>query len=255
MPSLADRIQYRALIFAYLYGPPVPVTREEALRVFGSLSKSLCPTASFKYEPSEGENRLGFKVLISEKEGRRSCGITLDVHMGALRMRVDQSYPSSFQDGCERADDILAVIRPLASQSEEQLVEVRVRAQTATNKDSAQEFIAANLLGGNAARLHRLGHLGHFGIRYEIAPEQKADGPLDRPAREVVVEPLREEGSSLYVEVMSKWGRALLRASKGGAGHDIVPGGPLTYSVLKPSQYFGEVSEYVTGTLCPFLEG
>ncbi|MHC5053223.1 MAG: hypothetical protein ACYTKD_00730 [Planctomycetota bacterium] len=253
---MADRIIYRGLVFAAVNAPPVPVPRKTAVQFYSRLTERLCPAASFQYVPpgeGEREGQLSFKVTVKEAEGRRFCNVTIDTLQGGLRLLVDQGFPPTFTDGVERVNEIASAYRDVVSQSEPQLMEARIRAQVATNTASARDFIAGHLLKERATWLARLGSVSHFGLHYDIEPSGDAQGPLEAPARKVVAEPLKEDPTSIYLEVMSNWGR--VRTRPAGDKIEVVPTGPLSHGVETPSKYFEEVASYVREVLCPFLEG
>jgi hypothetical protein len=252
---LGSHLVYRSLIFSFVYGPPVPVTRKDASSFNESISE-LLPHASFKYSPPKAPDNLDFKVEIQQQEGRRREMVLVDVFQGALRFLGQQDFPESSTIAYERADEMHKAMSELASSTTVQMVEVRIRAQLGTQKPSALKYLVESVLGEKAKRVSELGNVNLLGLKYEVSPKDGASSPLDAPARQVVIEPLRDEQSSLYVEVMSKWGRVRATPVQGQPGTvRASPDGPLNVGVLEPSKYFEEVSAYVSGSICGFVGG
>ena len=246
---------YRSLVFASLYGPPVPISRAQAATFNERIAAQLFPHATFKYNPPKEPRKLDFKVEIQEKDGKRGNLVVVDILHGALRCLVQQDYPESFTVAAEKADCVHKVFAPLACNTLAQVMEARVRVQVGTGTRSAQEFMAENVLGQRKGLVDDLGNVAFWGVKYEIAPAGVPSGPLEAPAREVTIEPLREERTSVYIEVMSKWGRTMGKADPEHPGTVQVASGPLGMEVLKPSDYFGEIRSYLTGTVFNFVRG
>ena len=251
--KLAETIRYRAAIYASVHVPPETISRAQATDFYNRLADEGFPQLSLEYVPSTESSP--FKVLMREKEGRRTDTIVVDVHQKhGLRLLVDQAHPESFEVACRKADIVAKLYSPFVSDRQADLVEARIRAQVSTGKKSAIDYLIRKLVKDSENKLTRLGSMSHFGIRYEIAPEFPAAGPLSAPKREVQIEQLREETGSLHVEVMSNWGRMALKPIEEKPGEAQLVQGPLSIRREEPSRYLREISEYIEGQVCPFLE-
>ncbi len=249
--------KYRHLVHAFIYGPPVQITREQGSSLSDKIAREFLPRASFQYFPPSEPGKHDFKISIQEKDGRRSVAITVGLMQGGLRFLVDQAWPESFKVACDNADGIARLFTPLVeARTELQLAEARLRVQVGTDTPSAQTYLLEILLGKKAQELSGLGNVAHFGIKYDVAPTPGPIGPLDAPFRQVTIEPLREENTSLYVEAMSNWGRLLAEAVPGQPGTiKAVPNGPLTFGVRPPSEYLKDIEKYLEAKVYPFLRG
>ena len=249
--------KYRCLVYAFIYGPPVQITREQGSSLSDKIARDFLPRASFQYFPSSEPGKHDFKISIQEKDGRRSVAITVGLMQGALRFLVDQAWPESFKVACDTADGITRLFTPFVEgRTELQLAEARLRVQVGTETESAQAFLLKALFSRRAQELSGLGNVAHFGIKYDVTPTPGPTGPLDAPFRQVAIEPLREEDTSLYVEAMSNWGRILAQAVPGQPGAvKAVPSGPLTFGVRPPSEYLKDIEKYLVAKVYPFLRG
>jgi len=253
---IADRLQYRAAVYAAVYTPPLRLTRDQAMGLYKRIAESGFPKLKLEYNPDENEKP--FKIIMEEKgEGRRIDKITVDIFQGRLRLSIDQAWPDSFDVACKKADQIVEVFGEIVSECEVQISEARVRAQVPIGVSSSKDYMISTLMPTVSARLRNLGQIKFLGLRLQTAPELVGlSSHLDAPSREVTIEPLRQEPGFLYLEVMSNWGRQALRPVPEKPGQaELVPG-PLTLlsGPLKPSDYLGEVRGYIEDNLCPFLE-
>lgn len=253
---IADRLQYRAAIYAAVYTPPLRLTRDQAVGLYKAIADSGFASLALKYTPEENEKP--FKIFMEEMgEGRRIDKVTVDIVQGRLRLLIDQEWPDSFGVACKKADQIVEVFGEIVSECEVQISEARVRAQVPIGISSSKDYMISTLMPTASTRLQNLGQIEFLGLRLQTAPELVGlSSHLCAPAREVTIEPLRQEPGFLYLEVMSNWGRQALRPVQGKPGQaELVPG-PLALlsGPLKPSEYLGEVKEYMEDNLCPFLE-
>ena len=249
---IADRLQYRSVLYAAVYTPPVRLTRDQAMGLYKKIAESGFPKLNLEYSPDE------FKITMEEKgEGRRIDKITVDIVQGRLRLLIDQAWPESFGVACKKADQIVEVFGEIVSECEVQISEARVRSQVPVGIASSKDYMISTIMPTASTRLRNLGQIAFLGLRLQTAPELVGlSSHLDAPAREVTIEPLRQEPGFLYLEVMSNWGRQALRPVPEKPGQaELVPG-PLSLlsEPLKPSQYLDEVKGYIEDNLCPFLE-
>jgi hypothetical protein len=255
---LERSVQYRAVIYAALYAPALRLTRDQATGFYSRLAERLFPKLSLQYMPAEEER--SFRIVMEEKgEGGRRDTLTADIHQGLFRLMLHQEWPDSFDIASRKADEVIGIFRESVAtlgDCEAHLVEVRVRAQVPVQQKSAKDYLVSRLMRDQSRDLDVLGPVAFFGFRYDVGPQGVFSSPLDSPAREVLVEPLRQEQGFLYLEVMSNWGRSAIQPLPDKPDQaELVPG-PLSAAdqLPKPSQYLGEVGNYLEQVLCPFLE-
>jgi hypothetical protein len=249
-------INYRAAIYAALYTPPKGITRESATSLYNDIAQRAFPKLALAYTPAEDEKP--FSIVMEQKsEGRRTDTVTVDLYQGLLRLQFHESWPDSFDVACKRADEVASAMAQAVPECQVQLVEARIRAQVPIPEKSGNDFLISRLMPQKKGAISGLGPISHFGIRYEVRPdESEMTGPLASPGREVSVEALKQEQGALYIEVMSNWGRVALRMSPDMSGQAEIAPGPLSTSaeLPPPSSYLGEVKNYIETSLCPFLE-
>jgi len=253
---LADRIQYRGVIYANLFASPVSVSREQATKLYTSLATALFPKLKLEYTPAEED--VPFKIVMKEEgQGRRADSITLDISNGQLRLLIDQKWPDSLGVACKRADQVWSIYRETIPEGQVQLAEARLRAQLPIPRPSAKDYLAEQLMGKAQANLSSLGNVSFVGMSYQVSPElEHAVSPLEGAAREVKIEPLRQEEGFLYVEVMSNWGRLAVKMSLDRSGEAQIVPGPLELEpeTPAPAKYIEEIRDYIAERICPFLE-
>lgn len=244
---------YRSLIFAALYVPQRPLSREEATTFYRRVAP-LFPDIDFKYE--EAVEGRPFAIRMREQLGKRSATILIDTpDNNTIRLLVEQAWPKSSEVACQSADAVKqAFAEIISSDVRLHLVEARVRSQVSVRgQGQALESLQFAIMGEKAERLKALGNLSFFGVKYEIAPTGKISDGLSSPAREVQIEPLREDGYFFYIDVMSKWGRQILQPGTDPSRMDFAQG-PLDREELTPSRYLQNVIEYLENQVASFLE-
>lgn len=262
MATLAEHIKYREVIFAAIYAPPMNLTRKQATELYSNLADKGFPNLEFQYVPAaEGQP---FKVVMTESQGTRKDTITVEMTRdGSLRLLVNHAWPEAFDIAVRKTDSVKQVFDNIIAESSPQclihLIEVRVLAQTPAPKGDATRFLLNRIFGPSAvpSQWSQLGRVSHWGFHFETSiGQQEPVSPLDWPCRDVTVEPLREDPRSLYINAMSNWGRTLLRGKNEAPEQAEIAQGPLAVSekLPAPSEYFGEVRQYIESTLCPFLE-
>ena len=245
-------ITYRGFVCAALYAPAREVSRDEAMALYGNLSKVCFPQLTLKYTPAaEGKP---FSVMMEESYGRRQNRVSLDVHGGLLRLVVQLDCPESYDVGCRQADEVAAAFGGIIGKSAlRTLVECRLRAQMPVKGKPALEALKFAIMGAEASRLEPVGPISHFGVNYEVAAAGEINNALSAPFRQVTLEPLREDKDFYYIEVMSNWGRQLLKPR--GGQLEVVPGPLSLESELLLSKYLGEVKGYIENQIGSFLGG
>ena len=257
---LAEHIRYRAALYAAIYAPPVKLTRDQATTLYKRLANEIFPNLQLQYVP-ETETQP-FRISMKEADGPRVDTVIVDVQpTSALRLLVRQDWPDAFAIACKKADTVREVFddtvqqAPIEAQIE--LTEARIRADVPVGGDSAQKYLMARMMGEREHAPIGSGQLAHWGIHFEVRPSEPAsEESVAGPCRDVTVEPLRDDPTKLYLEVMSNWGRKAIRPHREKKGQLELVSGPLDVSgaVPQPSAHMEEVRSYIEKELCPFLE-
>jgi len=241
----------REVIFAYLFGPPRLISRQEAMRFHDALCKALrVDDLLFKYQPVElpKPQGRGFACLFERKEGMGGFSVTLEysgIPAQPLRLLMSYTHPASMPHASEWFDEAAAAffggtVDPPTWQRV--VAEVRLRAQCSTKSRDGLAFLRHHVLKLPEPWVRSLGQPLFFAsAKIELAPSNAGDDPLALPRRELLIEVLREDPTSIYMELMSNW----------SAFPD--PAGPVhalniaqLRSILdKPSAYVDEASNYL----------
>jgi hypothetical protein len=210
---MTNSLRTRRVTFAFLFGPPKFVSREEASRIHGSVCDALrCDDLAFRYGTSvtpATPAAKGFTVTMERTEGRGAFGLVID-NRGTgdpVRLRMDYNWPPSLEHIKQQFNLAgEAVFEALQGPWQKVLAEVRQAAQCDVRSNNGLQFIREHVLKLNAERIEDLGTLLAFAsVKLEIAAAPPLDDPLANPKREITIEVLREDPRGLYLEVMSQW--------------------------------------------------
>jgi hypothetical protein len=238
---LPNSLRTRGVNFAYLFGPPRMVAREEASRVHNSICDKLkLDDLSFRYstsEPGIRSSSRGFSIVMERQEGRGAFRIIVDQAPGnPIRLLLEYHWPPSDVHVQERFDDgARTVFESLDGPWQRVLAEARVRAQCDVKGADATRFLRDECLGLPAHHLSALGEPVSFvSIGIHVSPGSQTQDPLEGPARELSVEILREDPKALYLELMSRWTQVPVTA------------GAIPLNTIRPIS--AAPSDYVTDT-------
>jgi len=248
---LPNSMRIREVQFAFLFGPPKFIGRDEASKVHGSICDALGhDDLSFQYKPLGEPERLGsrgFSIILQRGEGRGSYAVTLDNKNIKEPIRLLQVYtwPPALHVAREVFDMTSdAAFVSLGGEWQRVLAEVRLRAQCDTREHSGLSFMKGTLLRAPADWLPGLGEpLSLCGVKFEVAPTPPSEqDSLEGAKRELQVEVLREDPAGIYLELMCQWPQIALSVSAPGSAAEP---GRIRPIDRKPSEYVGYAMDYL----------
>ena len=213
---LANSFSLRGIRFAFLFGPPRLVKREEASRVHSAV----CDTThlddfSFKYSTIAPEERLaskGFSIVFERKEGRGTLGAIIDNRNinGPIRILLEYTWPPSIEHVKENFDIISnSVFDSLEGNWTRVFAEVRLRAQCNTRSGNGLTFLKEKVLGLPQEYISGLGDsLSFCSVKLRVdatQPQPPSEDQIEGARRELLIEILQEDPTSVYLELVSGW--------------------------------------------------
>lgn len=208
-------IKVRSVTFAYLFGPPRLVKRDEASRVSDKICSALgLEDFTFKYEHLDNPvkpdpDQRGFRFAMERREGRGIYVILVEnPNVSApIRLLLEYVWPKSVPDVRQAFDSTSkAVYEALTGNWQKVLAEVRIRAQAPAKGDNALSYVTRHLLRLSPAWMGSLGTpVAHGSVRLRMDPLLPAGDTLETPLRELSIEVLEEDPTHLYFESMSQW--------------------------------------------------
>ena len=242
-----NSLRTRGVAFAYLFGPPRHVRREEASTLHSAVCDRLkMDDIGFRYRPSEQQARptsRGFSIELDRKEGRGGFTMVVDNHdtQQPIRCLMEWAWPPTPQHVTEYFDQTgEALFDALQGDWQRVMAEVRWKAQCDVRASDATQYISEHLLKLTPETLAKLGdRLSFTSLEFHSASAKPTSDPMERPHRQVRIEVLREDPRCVYIELMSQWTQVPL-AAKG-----------IDLSTIRPIE--GKPSAYVDVTQ-KFLE-
>ena len=209
---MPNSLRTRGANFAFLFGPARFIKREEASEVHGAVCDALgLDDIGFRYSTSDAgvkpESR-GVSIVLERKEGRGAFGVQVD-HKGPphepIRLLMAYVWPPTREHLFDQYDAAAtAVFEHLKGNWQRVLAEARIRAQCTAQGNDGLAFLRS-MLRLKADAVDGLGSLSFAGVRFETRSMDFGDSSLDNPKRQLAIELLKEEPSSLYVELVSTW--------------------------------------------------
>ncbi len=209
-----DGQQTRGVSFAFLFGPPRLLERNEAMDVHAKVCDATAhEDLTFKYSTSRDDAKpsaKGFEIALTRKEGRGGLRVVLDnANIGQpIRLFMSYDWPQGLDIVKKTFDEVAhAVFGALEGPGQKVMAEVRVRVQgPSPGRQDASKYLAGELLSVGDKWIGELGEpLVFAAIKLEVAATGFKDDPLEGPRRELSIERLREDPKSLYIELMSQW--------------------------------------------------
>lgn len=211
-------LRTRSVAFAFIFGPPRFIKREEAASVHSRLCDDLSQDdISFRYVPVDPlENpasRKVFRIEMERREGRGGFKVVVDrigppiIPGDGLRLLLDYTWPPSSEHVHEQFDiAAAAVLAALEGQWQKVMAETRVRAQCDAG-GSAIDFMRLRALRLSPGWIESLdGRLAFAGVKLVTAADWPTeDAPLKGPERNISIEVLSEDPNGLYFESVSVW--------------------------------------------------
>jgi hypothetical protein len=218
--------------FAYLFGPPRVLTRPEGLAVYDAVCNALgVDDLTFQYgsAPAGAEGLgapagSGFLIQMQRQVGRGAFAIRIDNQnlQSPIRFLISWTWPPSREHASQDFDAAAeAAFNALGGTWQRVLAETRLHAQIEAHGGSALGFLLNRALRVDTEKLEGLQAPPNYAaVMIETPPgDPSADDALRQPKREIKLEVLREDGRSLYVELMSQWPQfaATVEAGQQGA--------------------------------------
>lgn len=213
---LANSFSLRGIKFAFLFGPPRFVEREEASKVHGDVcTATSLDDFSFKYSTIAPEERLaskGFSIVFERKEGRGTLGAIIDNKNinGPIRILLEYTWPSTIEHVKEYFDMISkSVFDSLEGNWTRVFAEVRLRAQCNTRSGNGLTFLKEKVLGLPPEYISGLGDpLSFCSVKLEVdatQPQPPSEDQIKGAKRELLLEVLKEDPTCVYLELVSGW--------------------------------------------------
>lgn len=211
-----ETLRTRGLMFAYLFGPPRAIDRATASQVHNRVCDELkLDDFSFRYttgEPGLKEQSRSWAILMERPENRGRFRIAVD-HAGGtkpLRVLMEYQWPISPDiDANERFDMAAkAVFEALPGEWRKVVAEVRLRTQCDAAGGNAAAYMTGRLLNLQGRRSEAMTPISFASTTLHSVPTELTTDPLTNPIREVMIEVLREDPRSLYMEYMARWTQA-----------------------------------------------
>lgn len=205
-----NTLRTRGLRFAFLFGPPRLITREEGTSFYAAVSDALgIDDFTYTYRSPESPDPRAprpVSVELARKEGRGALGIKIDNPglQSPIRLLIAYEWPPSGEHVRQVFDEVAqATFSSLPGDWERVVAEVRILAECTAAGSSGLEYLRQRL-----DWLNSLGEPMHFiGIKVEIeasAPTPNGD-TLSGSRRELSIELARDDPRNLYLELMSMW--------------------------------------------------
>jgi hypothetical protein len=211
---LANSFRLRGVKFAFLFGPPRFVQRDEASTVHSAVcDRTHLDDFSFKYSTIEPEIRLaskGFSIVFERKEGQGTLSARIDnknIHE-PIRLLLEHTWPPTREHVIEYFDNISeSVFESLGGDWTRVFAEVRLRAQCNTRSNDGLAFLKEKVFGLPTTFTSELGGpLTFCSAKLEIsATNPPSDKQIEGAKRDLLIEPLREDQTCIYLELVSQW--------------------------------------------------
>lgn len=250
---LANSLRLRGIKFAFLFGPPRFVKREEASNVYSAVcNKTHLDDFSFKYTTIDPDERLaskGFSIIFERKEGRGALVAIIDNKniKSPIRVLLDYTWPPTIDHIKENFDSISeSVFESLEGNWTRVLAEVRLRSQCSTRSNNGLTFLREKVLGLSQECISGLGEpLSFCSVKLEVnatQPQPPSEDQIKGAKRELLIEVLREDPSCVYLELVSQWPQ-LAPIPRNQTGQIAL--GNIREIDSKPSVYIEEASSFL----------
>ena len=213
---LANSFSLRGIKFAFLFGPPRFVEREEASKVHGDVCTATgLDDFSFRYSTIAPEERLaskGFSIVFERKEGRGILGVMINNKNinGPIRILLEYTWPPTIDHIKENFDSISeSVFESLEGNWTRVLAEVRLRSQCSTRSNNGLTFLREKVLGLSQECISGLGEpLSFCSVKLNVdatQPQPPSEDQIKGAKRELLIEVLQEDPTCVYLELVSGW--------------------------------------------------
>lgn len=251
---LSDTLRTRAVIFAFLFGPPRFIRRDEASELYGAVCDALnVEDLTFRYstaEPATRASSIGFSISLARKEGRGEYSVIVDQPNAEMPIRLLMQYawPPSLEHVVEYFDmTAQAVFDKLAGPWQKVLAEARTQAEVHPSGENGLSFLKRRVFCLRDDWYQTLGTgLSMAGVKFEVHPGRPDQGDsLSNPGRDLMMEVLRQTPAGLYLELKSMWPQ-MPQAMDGTVPFDL---SAIREIDKKPSEYVSESNQYLRDVL------
>ncbi len=210
---IANTLRTRSIVFAYLFGPPRVVEREEAYKIHRGVCDDLkCDDLSFQYQNPEAQKpgSRAFILQFRRKEGRGGIAVTIDNQgmQTPIRLLLEYHWPPSVEHVTETMDSISeAAFQNIEGTWTRVLAEARIRAQCSVpnEHDSATGFMRADIFHLPGQWFDAFGSIKHLSAQFITPAGSFGEDPIENPYRELTIETLHEDSKGIYLEIVSRW--------------------------------------------------
>ena len=261
-----NSLRTRGVVFAFLFGPPRVLTREDGVAVSERVCKALgVDDLTFKYgmppgvieadlRPGAKELARPFSIQMERRMGAGQFSVTLD-SLGMnnpIRLLVQYTWPPSPEHAYQDFDSASeAAFGALGGNFQKILAETRIRSQVEAQGGNAISFLTERTLRLSPSGLANLeAPPNYVALVLETPPGDPTEvDQLHQPKREIHVEVLREDPRSVYIELVSQWAQLAVAP---GRQVDLSPQRIRQFEG-SPSEYLRNSMEYMTDMLLPLF--
>lgn len=248
---LANSFRLRGIKFAFLFGPPRFIKREEASTIHSNICDATSlDDFSFRYSTIDPDERLaskGFSIVFERKEGRGALSARVDNKniREPIRILLEYEWPPTTQHVTQHFDSISeSIFDSLDGTWMKVLAEVRLRAQCNTRSNDGLAFLREKIVALPPQCISKLGEpISFCGVKLEISATQpSSENQMEGAKRALAIELLQEDPTCVYLELVSTWPQI--------ASIPQNQTGPLALSNIrkidsKPSEYVEEALTYL----------
>lgn len=252
------------MYFAYLFGPPRVISRQEGVEVYDAVCEALgVDDLTYKYTanpspdvpPPVAERSRGYSIQIERRIGRGTFKVTVDnaTIQQPIRFLIEFTWPPSVEHVTQDFDTTAeAAFRVLSGDWQRVLAETRIRGQLEAAGGSALSFLTNRVLQLDAQRVASLEAQPEFvSVSLHTPAGHPTDGdPLHQPKRQAQLELLREDSRSIYVELVSQWPQL---ATSNVRGQLEIDARRIRHFDSPPSAYLRNSVEYLNDRLFPLF--
>lgn len=246
-----DSLRTRGVAYAVLFGPPRFISRSEASEIHDRLCDSLgWDDLSFQYRKTgdqAGDHgpSSGFEIECERREGRGRFLLRIGPPCPnfPIRMLMESSWPPSEEHFKQQFDMAHQAMFEQGARAWQRVhAEVRLRAQCANRQKRSIDFFLEKLLASQSEWFRSLGEgLSFASVRVDLRADDPGEDSLSNPKREIILEVLREDPSSTYVELLSQWPQLAVHEDVG----QVVARGKLRAIDCRPSEYVENAFEFL----------
>ena len=245
---LSHSLRIREARFAYLFGPPRHLKRDEGAQIHARICDGLgLDDIGFSYSRADqptGLEQSGFAVRMQRSEGRG--GLRIEISSKAkgqpIRLLMVYEWPNGLEYAKQAFDAVAkAALDDARPPWAKVLAECRLMAHCEAPDQDAVGFLSSNL--ANVPRKWREDWGAGFsfaGLRFEVEASPTAES-IAHPKRALSLEVLRSDPKNFFVELVSTWPQIFILRSE-----DIQKVRPFSDP---PSTYIADAYSFLTKRL------